>query len=100
MKNPLKTFDDLTFAEVPKSSIPTLKANIRFENGYGVSVLTGDGSLTTREKPYELAVLQYDQSGEYKLIYPSLFNHDILSCLTSDEVSEYMRIIQVLPELF
>ena len=100
MNNSLKTFDDLVFAEVTKSSMATLKASLRFENGYGVSVLTGDGSLSTDDKPYELAVLQYAENGECKLIYPSVFNHDILSCLTSDEVSEYMRIIQVLPELF
>lgn len=56
----MKIFQDLVF--VPESSTTgsdTQKALIRFENGYGVSVLTGSGALATIEKPYELAVIKY-----------------------------------------
>lgn len=100
MNNPLKTFDDLVFAEVTKSSIATLKASLRFENGYGVSVLTGPGALATIEKPYELAVIKYQNGNDYQIIYPTLFNSDVIPCLTCDEVTQYMNIIQSLPELF
>lgn len=100
MNNPLKTFDDLVFAEVTKSSIATLKASLRFENGYGVSVLTGPGALATIEKPYELAVIKYQDDNDYQIIYPTLFNSDVIPCLTCDEVTQYMNIIQSLPELF
>ncbi|MBQ8812236.1 MAG: hypothetical protein IJZ70_07995 [Bacteroidales bacterium] len=100
MNNPLKTFDDLVFAEVTKSSIATFKASLRFENGYGVSVLTGPGALATIEKPYELAVIKYQDDNDYQIIYPTLFNSDVIPCLTCDEVTQYMNIIQSLPELF
>lgn len=100
MNNPLKTFDDLVFAEVTKSSIATLKASLRFENGYGVSVLTGAGALASVEKPYELAVIKYHDNNDYQIIYPTLFNSDVLPFLTQDDVTSYMRIIQSLPELF
>ncbi len=97
----MKIFDDLVF--VPESSTTgsdTQKALIRFENGYGVSVLTGSGALATLEKPYELAVIQFDNDGSYKLIYPSLFNGDVIPFLTSEDVTSYMKIIQTLHELF
>lgn len=100
MNNSLKTFDDLVFAEVTKSSMPTFKACLRFENGYGVSVLTGSGALATIEKPYELAVIKYQNGNDYQIIYPTLFNSDVIPCLTCDEVTQYMNIIQSLPELF
>ena len=99
----MKIFQDLVF--VPESSTTgsdTQKALIRFENGYGVSVLTGAGALATIEKPYELAVIKYqnDNDNDYQIIYPTLFNSDVIPCLTSEEVTQYMDIIQSLPELF
>ena len=97
----MKIFQDLVF--VPESSTTgsdTQKALIRFENGYGVSVLTGSGALATIEKPYELAVIKYLDNNGYQSIYPTLFNSDVIPCLTSDEVTQYMDIIQSLPELF
>ena len=97
----MKIFQDLVF--VPESSITgsdTQKALIRFENGYGVSVLTGPGALATIEKPYELAVIKYQSDNDYQIIYPTLFNSDVLPFLTQDDVTSYMRIIQSLPELF
>ena len=97
----MKIFQDLVF--VPESSTTgsdTQKAVIRFENGYGVSVLTGPGALATIEKPFELAVIKYQSDNDYQIIYPTLFNGDVIPCLTCDEVTQYMNIIQSLPELF
>ena len=97
----MKIFQDLVF--VPESSITgsdTQKALIRFENGYGVSVLTEAGALATIEKPYELAVIKYQNDNDYQIIYPTLFNSDVIPCLTCDEVTQYMNIIQSLPVLF
>ena len=75
----MKIFQDLVF--VPESS-------------------TGSGALATIEKPYELAVIKYQDDNDYQIIYPTLFNSDVIPCLTSDEVTQYMDIIQSLPELF
>ena len=95
----MKIFQDLVF--LPENNSPdTSKAIIGFENGYGVSVLHGSGALSSPEKPYELAVIQFDNNGGYKLIYPTLFNGDVIPFLTSDDVTSYMMIIQALSELF
>lgn len=97
----MKNFHDLVFVQESRTAgSDTQKALIRFENGYGVSVLTGPGALATVEKPYELAVIKYQSDSDYQIIYPTLFNSDVLPCLTCDEVTAYMNIIQSLPELF
>lgn len=95
----MKTFEDLDF--VPESgSLLTYRAVMRFPNGYGVSVLTGGGVLCDSERPYELAVVKFRVDNTFELIYPSLFDNDVIPFLTAEGVSSYMRIIQVLPELF
>ena len=97
----MKVFDDLTF--VPINSVNddgTLRAVMKFDNGYGVSILCGPCALSEPDRPYELAVMLFQQNGCYKIVYPTLFNSDIISCLTSEEVTAYMKIIQALPELF
>ena len=97
----MKIFQDLVF--VPENNTTgggIQKALLRFDNGYGVSVLTGPGALATIEKPYELAVIKYLNNSDYRIIYPIIFNCDVITCLTSDEVTLYMKIIQSLPELY
>lgn len=97
----MKSFDDLVFMpEEGCSGDATFKAVAVFPNGYGVSILTGTGALATVEKPYELAVIKYQDDNGYQIIYPTLFNSDVIPCLTSEEVTQYMDIIQSLPELF
>ena len=96
----MKIFKDLVFTpEDGSSEVITFKAVLCFENGYGVSVLQGAGALSTPERPYELAVIRYDDNDSYQLIYPFLFNRDVIPCLTAEDVSSYMKIIQSLPEL-
>ena len=97
----MKIFEDLSFIQencTRKDS--NYKAIMRFDNGYGVSVLHGPDALSAPERPYELAVLKFNADGGYNLIFPTLFNEDVIPCLTSDEVTSYMKIIQALPELF
>ena len=97
----MKSFEDLVFMpEEGCSGDATFKAVAVFPNGYGVSILTGTGALATIEKPYELAVVKYLDNNDYQIIYPTLFNNDVIPCLTSEEVTQYMDIIQSLPELF
>lgn len=97
----MKEFQDLVFR--PENGDPfecTFKAISRFTNGYGVSVVSGKGTLTDSDKPYELAVVQFFDGDSYRLIYLSLFDFDVVPYLTADEVTSYMKIIQTLPELF
>jgi hypothetical protein len=97
----MKSFEDLVFMpEEGCSGDATFKAVAVFPNGYGVSVVSGNGTLTSSDKPYELAVIEYQEDGSYRLIYPSIFDCDVIPFLTADDVTSYMRIIQSLPMLF
>lgn len=96
----MKTFEDLVFKPEEGGSCYTLRAVTEFPNGYGVSVVSGEGTLTSVEKPYELAVIEYSDDGTYKIIYPSVFDCDVVPFLTAEAVTAYMKIIQSLPELF
>ena len=80
----MKTFKDLNF-------------NI-FEDGlkqaYGVSVLSGDGSLSENNHPYEIAVIMFERCGTFAVVYPYFCNDDVLSFKTEEDVSFYMQLIQ------
>ena len=80
----MKSFEDLVFMpEEGCSGDATFKAVAVFPNGYGVSVVFGNGTLTSSEKPYELAVIECQEDGSYRLIYPSILfyfkKHKIVS---------------------
>lgn len=84
----MKTFNDLEFK--PRGYIyGGLFARINFDNGYGVSVITGFGSYTTDDCPYELAILKDD-----KLCYDSGIASEVIGYLKPQDVTEYMIKIQ------
>lgn len=64
------------------------QAIVRFENGFGLSVLRGPGTLTTADRPYEAAVLEFSADGSYTIIYPEFTRHDVLSFLTEEQLSD------------
>lgn len=70
-----------------------MQAVVRFENGLGLSVLTGPGTLTSPDRPYEAAVVSFSEDGTYTIIYPEFTHGDVLSFLTGDQVSEYMVMV-------
>lgn len=88
------TFKDLVFDKTLSTPHGDLyQAIIRFRNGYGLSVLQGQGTLTSPDRPYEVAVISFAGDGTYKIVYPSFTHGDILSFLTADQVSEYMTMV-------
>ena len=87
------TYKDLIFSRIdstPRGDVS--QAIVRFENNLGLSVLSGPGTLTSADRPYEVAVISFSQDGEYKIIYPEFTHDDVLSFLTGEQVSEYMFI--------
>lgn len=52
----VKTFDDLAFK--PHSSLESFStvAFFEFDNGYSISVITGESAYTTDEEPYEVMI--------------------------------------------
>jgi hypothetical protein len=91
-------FEDLVFeSEQEGSDCSTSRAVAKFANGFGVSVICGGGSLTSAEKPYELAVIEYQSDSTYRILYPLIFDYDVIPYLTAEEVTTYMKMIQSLP---
>ena len=87
-------FKDLVFHRIEATSGgDVLHAVVRFDNGLGLSVLSGPGTLTSSDRPYEAAVISFAEDGTYSIVYPDFTHDDVLSFLTGDQVSEYMVIV-------
>ena len=85
----MKEFKDLEFKD--KDYGDGKRAYLEFPNKYGVSVITGYGSYSDEDSPYELAVIL--NGG---LCYDTHITNDVMGYLTSEEVTEIMKQIQEL----
>ena len=85
----MKTFKDLEFID---RSLGSKQAKLFFENGFGVSVITGGYGY--KNQPYELAVLYGDKSN-FELHYENeVSNGDVIGWLDSLEVTDLMIKVQ------
>ena len=87
------SYQDLVFFPVGDRKGNVSQAIVRFENGLGLSVLRGPGTLTSADRPYEAAVISFVPDGSYNIIYPDFTHNDVLCFLTAEQVSEYMVIV-------
>ena len=87
----MKTFDDLQFNPHPNHP-GGVQAVIKFENGYGASVVKTPYTYGGNEGLYELAVL--DSDGH--LTYETPVTNDVIGYLNEDEVTEVLNQIQQL----
>jgi hypothetical protein len=90
----MKTFKDLTFEEHKVSGYMT-HAKLQFDNGYGISVITGQSAYGSGDAPYEAAVLNTDGG----LCYSTPVTDDVMGHLNADSVTSKMRRIQELPAI-
>jgi len=88
----MRTFKDLLFNTVDDHS-NWIRAFMKFDNGYGVSVVQGPHSHGGKIGLYELAVL--DDNGE--ITYGTYITDDVLGFLTPEDVTKHMIEIQELP---
>ena len=86
----MKTFADLEFGLHPAGQ--GVQAKIQFSNGHGASVAKTPYSYGGSQGKYELAVL--DKDG--RLDYSTEVTNDVLGYLDPEEVTEYLRQIQIL----
>lgn len=90
----MKAFEDLEFKAHEATALGyKTSAVMFFNNGYGVSVITG--GYGSAEKPYELAVL-FGSEEDYGITYNTPITDDVVGCLTSDEVTALMVRVQKL----
>lgn len=68
-----------------------------FENGYGISVITGSASYSNASKPYEAAVLKGTRD-KFELCCDTPITNDVLGYLSSNEVDAIATEIEALPK--
>lgn len=91
----MKEFKDLEFERMEDSIKPFERAALQFDNGYGISVLTGGYSYSKGlHDLYEIGML--DNNGE--LMYTEITDNDVVGYITAEQVTEYMKKIQSAPK--
>jgi predicted dehydrogenase len=89
----MKTFKDLEFKPHPNFGHDNgVQAIIKFENGFGASVVCTPFTYGGKEGLYELAVLKDDGS----LTYDTPITNDVLGYLSKKDVTEVLVKIQQL----
>lgn len=93
----MKTFEDLKFIsrKEPFSTIDS-QALMFFDNGYGISVITGKGAYSDENNPYEAAVLKGNQF-EWNICYDTPITDDVIGYNTAKDITSIMKRIQELP---
>ena len=92
----MKTFDDLVFVKHHLES-GGVRAQMFFENGYGVSVIRGPFTYGGSEGLWEVAVLRGSEE-DYEVYYDTPVTDDVLGHKTESEITEAMRQVQELPK--
>jgi hypothetical protein len=89
------TFEDLEFREslVFNTGIQSI---VRFKNNYGASVIKHEYSYGGKLGLYELAVIKYDENGDWDLCYDTSITDDVLGYLNEVEVTTYLMQIEQL----
>lgn len=84
----MKTFEDLEFKDREFTNIK--QARMDFENGYGISVVCGNGTYCSNDgSNYEVAVMK-----DGKVIYNTPITDDVLSYQTPEQITAIMKEIQ------
>lgn len=90
----MKGFKDLVFNTEKRFTEEKKYSKIFFNNGYGVSVISGYGAFSNELHPYELAVL-YGNEEDFHLVYDNeVADGDVVGYLTENEVNELMIKVQ------
>jgi hypothetical protein len=84
----MKTFSDLEFKTHPRGS--GIISRIKFDNGYGASVVKGPHTYGGKEGLYELAVTD----AEDRLTYTTPVTSDVEGYLTEEDVTKLLEQIQ------
>lgn len=84
----IKTFEDLDPAN---ESLGIQRGHLKFENGYGISVITGYGAYSDEDHPYECAVLK-----DGDLCCNTHITSDVIGYCDMDDVTRIMKQIQEL----
>ena len=90
----MKTFNDLKFNLHPNHAFNT-QAVMFFDNGYGISVITGKCAYSNDENPYECAIIKGNKE-KWNIVYDTPITNDVIGYCDEDKVTEIMKQIQEL----
>ena len=74
----------------------------KFDNGFGASVVKGDGTYGGEDDLWEIAVITFDENGEYYINSSNPITEnwessdDVLGWLTDEDVNRYLEKIKIL----
>lgn len=66
----------------------------KFENGYGASVVKGNGTYGFDADMWELAVIKWDSDNKWDITYDTPITYDVLGYLTVEDVLELLKRIK------
>jgi hypothetical protein len=85
------------FKELPSNSINNgIQYIFKANNGYGASIVQHDFSYGGKKGLWELAVIKYDEDGEWDICYNTPITSDVLGWLNENEVMDYLTQIEQL----
>lgn len=90
----MKTFNDLKFNLHTEKGFDT-HAVMFFDNGYGISVITGEDAYSDDKHPYECAIIKGSKENYY-MVYDTPITDDVIGFCNKEKVSEIMKQIQEL----
>lgn len=90
----MKTFNDLKFNLHPYPGFDA-QAIMFFNNGYGISVITGKHAYGDDKGPYECAVIKGNNKN-WKIAYNTPIANDVIGYCDENEVTKIMKQIQEL----
>lgn len=68
----------------------------RFDNNYGVSVVQHNGSYGGKQGFYEVAVIQYNDKGGWRITYDTPVTTDVVGWLLPTDVTRIMNEVAAL----
>lgn len=71
----------------------------RFDNGYGASIVKHRFSYGNEDGLFELAVIRFEDSGEWELDYGTPITEDVIGYLSENDVSDILDRIKELPKI-
>ena len=85
------------FKELPSNSINNgIQYIFEADNGYGASIVQHDSSYGGKIGLWEMAVIKYNEDGEWKICYNTPITSDVLGHLDENEVMDYLTQIEQL----
>ena len=75
-----------------------LQLVLKFDNGYGVSIVPHDVSYGQEDDLFELGVVTFDDDGKFSLTYNTPITSDVLGYLTLDDVKQRAAEVMALPK--